>query len=274
MTTSYFLRRNGWSLETIEGIISNMKTDAKVVHSKEALPHGDYYIRWGCTANIPGEPKIINHAKAIHAVYDKSSFRKVLNANGLCPETWFSDLFKNITFPCVVRPKIHCQAENFHVCTNENEIFPAVMKCGEGFYISKFIKKASEYRVFVAQGRVVTVLRKWPKVTGQEVWNDIEEYVGFTEWPMAVVKAAVEAHNLSELHWSAVDIIVDKEKKPYVLELNTAPEIQSPYRQKCMAKVFDWMVTQSTKDIPIINVYAHWKKYIHPAISSEAILSI
>lgn len=274
--STYFLRRKGWSLETIEGIISQMKNEAKVRHSQESQSfNADVLIRWGCTSTVAGKPKVINEAKPIHTVYDKGGFRKILQKYELCPYTDDSvsmDDMDSMTYPCVVRPKQHCQAEHFYVCDNIGQVLKAVVKCGEDFYISRFITKTNEYRVFVAQGRVVTVMEKFPKKTGQEVWNDIEEYVGFSDWPLRVVKAAVEAHDLSDLHFSAVDVIVDASGKPYVLELNTAPEIQSPYRQKCMAKVFDWMIEKGRKPIPLPENKGDWRKFIHPAISDAAIL--
>ena len=273
----YFLRRKGWSLETIEGISNQMQNEAAIYHSKETLPKADTIIRWGCTQSFPGDAKVINQAQAIHKVYDKGGFRAVLQKQGLCPETTnftAMDKLENISYPCVVRPKQHCQAEDFYICENIGQVLKAVTKCGEGFYISHFITKAKEYRVFIASGRVVTVMEKLPKVTGQEVWNDVEEYVSFYDWPLSVVKAAVEAHVLSELDFSAVDVIVDKDQKPYVLELNTAPEIQSPYRQKCMAKVFDWMIEKGKEHIPLPkDNLGNWRKFTHPAISSAAVLT-
>ena len=68
----------------------------------------------------------------------------------------------------------------------------------------------------------------------------------------------------------AVDVMIDADGQPYVLEINSAPSQTSPYRQECMAKCFDWLIEKGKASIPIIEERGNWKKFIHPALSEEA----
>ena len=273
---NYILRKKEWSLETIEGIIHKMKNPMAVLHSKEPPLAADMVFRWGCTGNLKGNPTVINSAKAIHRVFDKRNFRMGLNNEKLCPKTWFS-LLEFIeddakVYPVIVRPEKHEQGIELYICNNLDQLKEAWDKVDRIGYICPCIDKTAEYRYFVANDRIVTVYKKLPKKQGMMLWNDYEEYVSFENWSIPMTKAAIKAHQMSKLHWSAIDIIEDRNKIPYILEINTAPEIQSPYRQECMAKIFDFFIYGVIKEIPLSDKPDNWKKFIHPAISDQAYL--
>src|SRR5690606_12123645 len=127
------------------------------------LPPIGYIFRWGCTSNVPVERIIVNTAKAIHLVSDKTAFRKLLNDAELCPQTWFADdAAVGLPYPVVVRPRVHAQGKQLYLCNDQHELQNAMRICGPGFYISEYIPKVAEYRVFVAQGRTVWVAQKTP----------------------------------------------------------------------------------------------------------------
>jgi hypothetical protein len=77
---------------------------------------------------------------------------------------------------------------------------------------------------------------------------------------------------LSSLDFGAVDVMVDANGRPYVLEINSAPSQTSPYRQECMAKAFDYIVRNGKDSIPIIPERGGYKKFIHVALTPEAIV--
>ena len=66
--------------------------------------------------------------------------------------------------------------------------------------------------------------------------------------------------------------MVDENNTPYILEINSAPSLTSPYRQSCMAKCFSYILEKGKSHIPLISEKGGWKKFIHPAISEEALL--
>ena len=123
--------------------------------------------RWGCTANVPVKT-VVNKANAIHLVNDKSAFRHKLRSNKEnVPITWFpEDSLKYLlsnpiekNFPVIVRPNTHERGVNFFKCETIEKVYEALDKVGESYYISKFIDKVKEFRVFVVQNIIICITR-------------------------------------------------------------------------------------------------------------------
>lgn len=258
-----------------------------VVRNDKAIPspigEGSYAIRWGCTSNLPAGYKIINKAAAIHLVNDKTAFRKVLMEkqdvnDPLVPDTWF-DLYEVEAddFPVVVRPEKHSRGRMLFLCETFDELVDAVEQCGDGYYITKFVKKVAEYRVAVVSGRAVWVAAKTPADPDAVAWNVAKggrfDNVGWGNWPLKVVRKAIEAYKHSGLDFGGVDVMVDAENNVYILEINSAPSQTSPYRQQCMGKGLAYLVANNIRgDIPLVEERGGWRKFIHPAVSEEALL--
>lgn len=270
-----FYRRAGSARESSEAIVSQMNSDIRILRNDRKAPRVvDTVIRWGCTTPLDAKT-VINTAHAIGVASHKSGFRKLLQAKKLCPDTWFTE--GAVKFPAIVRPARHEQGNDFHVVKDTDELTTAIRACGVDFYASKIIKKTHEYRVFVMQGRVAWVVDK----TGQHpddhiAWNLAEDgafqNLRFSTWPLRVVKAAIAATLLAGLDFGAVDVIIDKTDRPFVLEINTCAGLISEYRSGCIAKCFDWMLTKGKDTIPLINEKGGHLKFIHPAISPKALL--
>jgi len=279
MTT--IIRRRKLGMSSVKGICAVSTTGIGWVRNDWLpLPDDDLYIRWGCTSNLPRgkKQKVLNTAKAIHLVADKLEFRRVLNEEGLCPKTWFNlhDCTKgDVDKGVIVRTRTHHQGRGLWRVDNCNDILALCGKLGEGnYYINEFIPKVAEYRVFVVSGRAVCVAQKTPGNPDDVAWNVAKggrfDNVRWGEWPRCVVKIAIEAFNLSGLDFGGVDVMVDEECKCYVLEINSAPSLTSPYRQQCMAKAFDWIVEHGKEHIPLVAERGDYKKFIHPAICDQA----
>ena len=277
----HFLRRRKLGRTSCREIAAKMQQEALV--SRDVLEHPfhphDFIVRWGTTANIPANANVINSAEAIHRVNDKAGFRRVLNEHQLCPMTWFDyndDIADGVAMDTIVRPAYHAQGRNLYLCHTFAEIVAACDRCGPGYYISKYVPKVAEYRVFVAQGRAVWVAKKTPGNPEDIAWNVARggrfDNVRWDDWPLRVVKTAIEAFNLSGLDFGGVDVMVGPDGRPYVLEINSAPSQTSPYRQECVAKVFDFIVTHDKNTIPLVDRLGGWKKFIHPALSQEAVI--
>jgi len=262
---------------------------SRVVRNDRVMPEGvDLVIRWGTTSTVDC-PNVVNTAAAIHQVNDKKGFRITLmddwaSKGGvglpLCPTTWFEETvgggIEQEAFPLVVRPRTHAQGKHVYLCRTEAELRAATARCGAGWYASKYIAKVKEYRVTFVQGRVVWVADKTPGNPDAVAWNVSQggrfDNVRWDDWPLKTLRVAREAFLLSDLDFGAVDIMVDAEGQPYVLEINSAPSQTSPYRQECMAKAFDYIIANGKEEIPVVAQRGGWKKFIHPALTEEAMV--
>ena len=254
--------------------ISKLIPNSFVVRNDMAHKHrsklidADLVIRWGCTDTISIHP-VIQKSAAIAEVNDKLEFRRVLNEHNLCPKTYFN-IDEVDEWPIVLRPRHHAQGRKIKI-VNEGEIgyIP------RDWYGSQIINKKREYRVFVVQGRVVAVAQKFPANEEAFAWNVAQggrfENVSWSQWPLRSVKIAVEAFNLSVLDFGGVDVIED-DNRSYVLEINSAPSLTSPYRQACMAKGLNYIITHGKDRIPMQLERGGYRKFIHPAISDDAII--
>lgn len=270
---SYIVRRNKAMGEKSLPIITEM-TGLPVYESGSVLPNTDDFVfRWGTTCTVPGG-QVVNSAKAISKTSDKRGFRLELAKNDLTMPSWGSleemllnDAHKTVQ-EFLLRPAVHTRSEDMFLCTELSEVVKSIQKINGPYYVSKFIKKKNEYRVFVAQNRIVWMIRKHPKKAEDITWGCVEqgnfEYIGWTEWNSEVTRLGLASMKLSGLDFGAIDIVEDQDGNFYVLEVNTAPWL-SPYYSKCVGKVFGYILKNGKKHFEDTeNLY--WKNVIHPAI--------
>lgn len=276
------LRRRKLGRTSCKEISRLSSTGIITVRNDKPIPVGhDLVFRWGTASNLPHNVTVVNDAKAIHWVADKATSRKLMADEGLSPKTWldiqdFNEDIHNHNWngPLIVRPNVHAQGKNVHFCETYRTLDQVTEQYGEGcYYISEFIDKVAEYRVFVVSGRVACVARKTPADEKAIAWNVAQggrfDNVRWSEWPLEAIRVAVAAFNMSGLDFGGVDVMVDREGKAYVLEINSAPSLTSPYRQECMAKCFDYIVENGKEYIQAVG-YDNWKECVHPAVSDKA----
>ena len=276
MTT--IIRRRKLGMSSVKGICAASQTGIKWARNDLGIPLDNVYIRWGCTANVPPPAKVINCAKAIHRVNDKLEFRRTLDEHELCPATWFDqrDVLK-IGKGIVIRKRKHAQGRGLWLVHTHEGLARRCDKLGEGnYYLSEYIPKVAEYRVFVVSGRAVCVAQKTPANKDDVAWNVAKggrfDNVRWDEWNLKAVRIAIEGFKLSKLDFGGVDIMVDKDGGCTILEINSAPSLTSPYRQQCMAKALDYIVVNGQGDIPLINKKGGYLKFIHPSVCDRAYL--
>jgi hypothetical protein len=295
---SYILRRRRLGRTSAREIARESTTNLKVYrndgkaynhatnkYTTAALPSdAEYVFRWGCTSSVPGNPTIVNTSAAIHTVADKAQFRMDTAALGIAPKSWRSyhdlegseDHLTEYT-KLVVRRSTHHQGLFLHVATNEQELKAACNRYGEGnYYISEYIAKVAEYRVCFVSGRVAWVAKKTPADPNAVAWNVAQggrfDNVAWGDWPLKAIKVSKQAFDLSGLDFGGVDVMVDNAGEVFVLEINSAPSLTSPYRQSCMTKCFDYIVQNGKAAIPLVESLGNYKKFIHPALTAEALV--
>lgn len=180
----------------------------------------------------------------------------------------------------VLRPRRHAQGKNLFVVNSFDELLNVVHErprvFANGWYASELIDKVAEYRVYVVSGRVATVAQKTPEDPSAVAWNVAQggrfDVVRWGEWPMEAVRVALEAFKHSGLDFSGVDVMIDRDGRAYVIELNSAPSLpllssgQISYRQKCMAKCFQYIHDNGKQHFPECSSINNWRDVIHPAV--------
>jgi hypothetical protein len=115
----------------------------------------------------------------------------------------------------------------------------------------KYIRKEKEYRLHVFNGKVIDFVEK-KKRRGFEENPVYNKYIRSYEqgWVMvrdgvtvsdATKVEAVKAVAALGLDFGAVDIVIDREGLPVVLEVNTAPGIQGTTLAKYKEAIKEWM---------------------------------
>lgn len=266
---NYLLRRRKLGKTSCDAIVAKSTSGILTFRNDAPTPHGNFVFRWGCTSTVDSEV-IVNEAEAIHRVSDKRRFRAILDKENLCPKTWTKP--EEADYPCIVRPPFHHQGRDLYVCQDIAEVKAALKRCPGG-YINRFIDKVAEFRVFVVSGKVVCVARKYPNKDAGVAWNVAQggrfENVRWSLWPIKAIKASLKAFELSKLDFGGVDVMVDANEDPYVLEINSAPSLTCGYRQACFAKAFDYIVKNGKEHIANNPARKSYGRFIHPAIDRE-----
>ena len=287
--SAIILRRRKLGRAT-EHIAEKMQQECSVVRNwvvddLRGRENPSFIFRWGCTSSYPTDdghsPKFVNTAASIHWCADKRQGRLDMQAAGVpVPKTWgsveewFDTIPAGTVAPVVIRPERHAQGRYLLLSSNKRELYSFAGYHGS-VYLSEYIEKVAEYRVLVCQNRVVWVAKKTPGNPEDVAWNVAQggrfDNVRWGEWPLAVIRAALAAAKVSKTDFCGVDVMVDAEDKPYVLEVNSAPSQTSPYRQQCLAKAFDYIVLNGKKHFDDVedNGRKTWKSYIHPAVRND-----
>ena len=277
MTVPIIIRRRKLGMTSCREIAARSETGIQWVRNDKQFPEGhDLVFRWGCTSNVPVK-NVVNTAKAIHQVSDKSGFRMLLDEHDLCPSTFLrpGDVPQEVVEAgMVVRPAVHSRGRKLTVVYTYPDLQAAMLEYGAGAYCGSLIPKVAEYRVFVVQGRAVAVAQKTPGNPDDVAWNVAKggrfDNVRWDDWNLKMVRTAIEGFNLSELDFGGVDVMVDAEGECYILEINSAPSLTSEYRQTCFTKAFDYIVRNGKERIPLVPERGGYLKFIHPAVCDRA----
>lgn len=274
------LRRRKLGRTSCREIAACMQQAIEVIRNDKDIPPAAHVFRWGTTSNVPKcEGQIIyNSAESIHWCADKKAGRLAMQAAGIpVPHTfdaarWLGEdalAGYGVCDNFVLRRAKHAQGKDLwhgdapHIARmiRDKNVYDG--------YVSRLIDKVAEYRVFVCQGRVVWVAQKKPGNPDQVAWNVAQggefSNVRWGEWHMPSCRAAILAALLSKTDFCGVDVMVDADGNPYVLEVNSAPSQTSPYRQSCVAKAFDYMIEKGKEVIPC-EQFKKWRDVAHPAI--------
>lgn len=202
----------------------NCKWSFRLPSNRETL-----IINWGTRHDFSGYPNVWNR----YLVNKYNAFRKFRENNVKCPKFWenYDDIFKEGLFPVLGRKFCHKQGNDIIYIGGCESYEEDAKECD--FFVELKDKK-DEYRVHVVKGNVVTVCKKVPR-EGMEQDDMIRSFKrgwkhitynpnGYMQRPLR--ELAVKAVEAIEYDFGAVDIIVDNDNVPWVLEVNSAPSLE------------------------------------------------
>lgn len=219
---------------------------AKKIKNEGSLFKGAAFkkvINWGST-ELPKEIvkcTVINKPDAIALTVNKLSFFNKIIGNVWCPE-FTTDLQKALEWlgaghEVVARTVLNGSGGKGIIMMDKGmEKFPKAP-----LYV-KYIPKTEEYRIHIVRNKLIDVQRKTLNKAKLAELGIAAEDINFkvrnlengfiyqrenVHPDQTVLNAAAEAVAVSGLDFGAVDLVVhSKTKKPYVLEINTAPGLQ------------------------------------------------
>ncbi len=240
-----FLRNRGFSKETINGISENLNHDVFISNGRRIRNNVDILVRFGNIMEYPCRGITINESDSIITASNKYKFRKLCVENELsCPKTWYSTQRNEVDkFPVIIRPLHHFGGFNLFFIKTFEEL--QGFRNLDKFYISEYIKKIREIRVYIMSNRILAISEKITEDKESIAWNHIQgsvfENIHWKEWPRKSGLLAIKAMNMVGLDFGGVDIIIDENNIPYLLEINTALSISSSYVAKLFANGFDYL---------------------------------
>lgn len=277
----YILRREGTGLTGLKEILGYLKNPAQIVLSTRQenaqAQAGDTVLKWGTTATMQGAAvaKVLNKSPAIQMAANKRDARMLMQREGVpVPKSFLTvkDMIASMPTPnnrFVLRPFKHSKGHYMRVGNAAEITIHSKKRAYKDGYISQFIDKVKEYRVFVVSGKVAAVAIKIPENADVAAWNHaagaVFDNLRWDAWPLKACEAAIKATKIVGLDFGAVDVIEDAQGNPYVLEVNTAPAVDSEYRQQCIAKTIDYIIENNSDWMETGDVTG-WRDVIHPAI--------
>jgi len=213
-------------------------------------------IRWGTRENIKANNSIIyNKAGAIANATDKLVSRQLFIKKGVNTPRLLNQVDDYVNGIIIARPLIHSKGKNFVVLNNRQEL---ENHWRAGWYYSEFIDKVREFRVHVGHSKVLALMEKHNPKNGNIAWNravnSSEPFTRITQSQsdeqklLPVLQEAIKAVNALGLDMGGVDVILDSSGIAYILEVNTAPTLNSsPRVAEMWAKYWGWLLRVPSK---------------------------
>lgn len=222
-------------------------------------------IKWGNRIKLNEDQfNVINKMEAVKNASVKNIARKIFMENEVnCPALVTPDS-QNLSFPIIARPFCHHAGMNFVVLRTMEEFETHYRRNNENYYYSNFIDKQKEFRAHVAHGKIMVLLEKprpedpnmiaWNHAQNNEAWS----IIGFNDYDINLCRLAVKAVKVLGLDYGAVDIVIDQAGVPYVLEVNTSPELTTTeYSSTKYGLYFDWLIHENIEFEGMIR--PHWE---------------
>jgi hypothetical protein len=179
---------------------------------------------------------VVNTAIGIDTASNKLTSLELLASNGIPVPQIFRDRrqIRASDLPLFRRRAYHSRGTDIKVVTSLDNI-------PSGDYYIKYIKAIREYRVLVFGNEALRVQLKWKENEDKNqrilIRNSSHDYKFlniYHHWlntERNMIPIAIRSVQECGLDFGAVDIIIDKDKHPFVLEVNSAPRLNRSGRE-------------------------------------------
>ncbi len=171
----------------------------------------------------------------------KKSFeiRKLVKAGLSYPKTVYASLgrlerlgARELGYPFVIKRTDGKQGRNIYLVKSKKEAEKLSKKLlpqeeeGKRFMAQQFIPNDGDFRVIVIGGKVLGVIKRTPQKKGEFRSNvSLGGKAEAAEISSKLKEMAIKAAEICQVDVAGVDIILDKKtKRPYILEINRAPQ--------------------------------------------------
>jgi predicted ATP-grasp superfamily ATP-dependent carboligase len=194
----------------------------------------DTLVRYGIAGNREKDylfGTVINSGESIIKASNKRMSALILQRRKIPSPKIFLHVedIRATDLPVVRRLKHHSRGSDIKLVTSLRHI-------PQGDYYSKFIESNCEYRIHVFDGKAIRVQLK---VKGEETVDDDRDFIHNVEngfllkdtfdhnlnLEKEMIPIAENAVKLLGLDFGAADVLVGKDNKPYILEVNSAPRL-------------------------------------------------
>ena len=202
-------------------------------------------INWGNSNPIEAQHnvRVVNNPAAISVAVNKSSALSAMQAAGVRVPTFTREAPQDHRGIWLARHSLTGSGGNGIQVVREGEPMPDAP-----LYV-QYVRKTAEYRIHVAFGTVFMCQFKLRRADNEQtadqklIRNHDNGWVfaprPVDELPLTVKEEAIKAVAALGLDFGAVDMIICKrEDLPYILEVNTAPGIESPTLKQEYGRIF------------------------------------
>lgn len=186
---------------------------------------------------IKNEKHLIGSSKGYNMIGNKIETRFFLTRRGISvPRTYFN--IENIKYPCIARPARHSVNRHFYILKDDadkkaflkNKIYTL-----KKWYYSDLIDVGKEYRVMIMDEEVFLVYNRMLGSSIEETLdirnearrtNSLVRYECQNEVSKDNLDLCLKAMKILDVGYGAVDLIVDKEGKGYIVEINSTPFLE------------------------------------------------
>jgi len=218
-------------------------------------------IRWGSRENlaINNNSIVYNKCNALDNSNNKYQSRLIFKEKNVnTPLNITRDNYNVATYPIIARPYNHSKGSNFITLNTEDQFLDHYNTNSNTWYYSSFINKIREFRVHAAHGKCLVLMEKHNPNNGNIAWNraqnDSEPFTRITQEQMdsenlkEVIIQGLAAIKALDLDFGGVDVMLDIHGNVYVLEVNTAPTLNSSsYVAERWGMYWDWLFNSETR---------------------------